>query len=224
MKKEPIRVIIVDDHTMVRSGLRLFLMAFEDLKMVGEASNGQEAVRLCAQEKPDVALMDLIMPVMDGIHATLEIRSRFPRTQVIGMTSFFEAELIQEMLQAGAISFLMKNISAADLASAIRDAHAGKSTISVEIKDILKAPTQPITHKNKYNISTREKEVLACMVTGMSNAEIANKLVISLSTAKYHVSSILAKLDVSNRAEAVSVALQKGLVEAFSRTKENRSK
>lgn len=223
MKIEPIRVIVVDDHAMVRSGLRLFLLAFEDLKMVGEASNGQEAMRLCVQERPDVVLMDLIMPVMDGIRATREICERFPRTQVIGMTSFLEAELIDDMLRAGAISFLMKNVSAADLASAIRAAKAGKATIPTAIKHILRfsqgaLPLLP--GKNEYNLSAREKEVLACMAAGMSNADIANELVISLSTAKYHVSSILMKLGVSNRAEAVSMALQKGLVEAFRRTKE----
>lgn len=221
MKDELIRVIIVDDHTMVRSGLRLFLMAFEDLVMVGEASNGQEAIRLCAQQRPDVVLMDLIMPGMDGIRATREIRSRFPRTQAIGITSFFEAELIREMLQAGAISFLMKNVSAKDLAAAIRNAHAGMSTISTEIRDILESSwshSQPAAYKNQYGLSVREKEVLSCMVTGMSNAEISRTLVISLSTVKYHVSSILTKLEASNRAEAVSIAIQKGLVEKFHRT------
>jgi NarL family two-component system response regulator LiaR len=208
---------------MVRSGLRLFLMAFEDLKMVGEASNGQEAVRLCAQERPNVVLMDLVMPVMDGIHATREIRSRYPRIQVIGMTSFFEADLIREMLQAGAISFLMKNISASDLAVAIRDANAGKQTLSPEIRDLLKSPqtlTPLISSKDTYHLSAREKEVLRCMVAGMSNAEISESLVISLSTAKYHVSSILTKLGVQNRAEAVSLALQEGLVEASHRRRE----
>jgi two-component system, NarL family, response regulator LiaR len=222
-KSDSIRVVIADDHAMVRSGLRLFLMAFEDLRMVGEASNGQEAVRLCAQEHPDVVLMDLIMPVMDGIHATREIRSRFPRTQVIGITSFFEAELIQEMLDAGAISFVMKNISAADLAVAIRDAARGKPTISEEIHESLKAlqaSHQPVSNKGTYNLSAREKEVLGCMVAGMSNAEIASALVISLSTAKYHVSSILTKLEVANRAEAVSLALQERLVEVPHRRKE----
>lgn len=227
MKNEPIRVIIADDHTMVRSGLRLFLMAFEDLLMVGESPNGQDAVRLCVKERPDVVLMDLIMPGMDGIRATREIRSRFPRTQVIGMTSYFEAELIQEMLQAGAISFLMKNISADDLAAAIRAANGGKAMISAEITDILESsqpPLQPSAYRNQNDLSPREREVLACIVEGMSNAAISNALVISLSTVKFHVSSILTKLKVSNRAEAVAMALQKGLVEAFNRTARNDNK
>ncbi len=215
MKKEPIRVLIVDDHTMIRSGLRLFLMAFEDLKLVGEAANGEDAIQLCAREKPDVVLMDLVMPVMDGVRATREIRSHFSKTQVVGLTSFFESDLIQEMLDAGAISFLMKNVSAAELANAIRNAREGKSIISADINNILKS-NQPsskmMKQKDRYNLSAREREVLACVIAGLSNADIAQELVISLSTVKYHVSSILTKLNASNRAEAVSTALREGLV------------
>ncbi len=216
MKKEPIRVIIVDDHPMVRGGLRLFLMAFEDLKMIGEASNGEEAIRLCTQDRPDVALMDIKMPVMDGIRATREIRARFPKTQVIGLTSYLEADLIQEMLDAGAISFLMKNVSAVELADAIRGAYDGKSVIPGDVNDILRTRqpgSRQKSHQGEYDLTARERETLACMIVGLSNAEIAEKLVISLSTAKYHVSSVLIKLNVSNRAEAVSLALQKRLIE-----------
>ncbi len=224
MKHEPIRVVIVDDHAMIRSGLRLFLMAFEDLRMVGEAANGQEALRLCEREEPDVVLMDMIMPVMDGIRATREIRSRNPKIQVVGLTSFSEADLIQEMLDAGAISFLMKNVTAAELANAIRGAHNGKPTVSADIHTILKT-IQPasklVTRDDKYKLSVREREVLECMVIGLTNADIAQKLVISLSTAKYHVSSILTKLNASSRAEAVSTALQEGLVSMPARQKKD---
>lgn len=212
MKKQPIRVIIVDDHVMVRSGLRLFLLAFEDLKMIGEAANGDEAIRLCNQEKPDVVLMDMVMPVVDGIQATSEIRSHFPHTQVVGLTTFYEPEMIQRMMDAGAISFLLKSVSAAELARAIRDAHDGKATISPEIQDILRGRRSSLVRLSKYNLSAREKEVLACIMSGMTNVETAQELVISLSTAKFHVSSIFNKLNVSNRAEAVSLALQEKLV------------
>jgi two-component system, NarL family, response regulator LiaR len=215
MSKEPIRVIIADDHAMVRSGLRLFLMAFDDLKMVGEASSGQAVLALCAQEKADVIVMDMIMPGMDGIRTTQEIHSKFPKIQVIGMTSFQDANLIQEMLDAGAISFLMKNVSAAELAVAIRDAAEGKATVSAEVREILKvstiSPAQGIGFET-YKLSERERQVLTCMVSGCSNAEIAGELVISLSTVKYHVSRILEKLGVGNRSEAVSLALQHRLV------------
>jgi two-component system, NarL family, response regulator LiaR len=219
MKKGPIRVIIADDHVMVRSGLRLFLLAFEDLKLVGEAANGEEAIQLCGREQPDVILMDMVMPVVDGVRATKEIRQNFPQTQVIGLTSFYESEKIQKMLGAGAISFLLKSVSAVDLARVIRDASNGKPTISPEIQDLLKGRESTSPNLSKYDLSAREREVLACMMSGLSNAEIAKDLVISLSTVKFHVSRILAKLSVSNRAEAVSLALQENLVAISSRSK-----
>lgn len=219
MKKGQIRVIVADDHVMVRSGLRLFLLAFEDLKLVGEAANGEEAVGLCQREKPHVALMDMVMPVMDGVRATEEIRAHFPHTQVIGLTTFYEAEMIQKMLDAGAISFLLKSISATELARAIRDASEGKATISPEIQDLLRGRRSSAANISKYDLSAREREVLSCIISGLSNAEIAQELVISLSTAKFHVSRILAKLNVSNRAEAVSLALQEGLVSLSTRPK-----
>lgn len=212
MKKEPIRVVIVDDHVMVRSGLRLFLLAFEDLKLVGEAANGEEAIRLCSRETPDVVLMDMVMPVMDGVRATREIRDRFPQTQVIGLTTFYDAEMIQNMLDAGAISFLLKSISAAELARAIRDANSNNATISPEIQDLLRGRRSTSSTLAQYDLSAREQEVLSCIMGGLSNAEIAQELMISLSTAKFHVSRILAKLNVSSRAEAISLALQEGLV------------
>lgn len=221
MKKGQIRVIIADDHVMVRSGLRLFLLAFEDLKLVGEAANGEEAIRLCAREKADVVLMDMVMPVVDGVRATKEIRENYPKTQVIGLTSFYESEMIQKMLDAGAVSFLLKSISATELARAIRDASNGKATISPEIQDLLRGRQFASSNLSRYDLSAREKEVLACIMGGLSNAEIAQELVISLSTAKFHVSRILAKLNVSNRAEAVSLALQEGLVPMPTRSKNN---
>jgi two-component system, NarL family, response regulator LiaR len=225
MNQEPIRVIIVDDHAMVRSGLRLFLMAFEDLKMIGEATNGEEAIRLCARERPDVVLMDMLMPVMDGIQATREIRLHFPNTQVIGLTSFSESELIQDMLDAGAIGFLMKNVSAVELAQAIHNAYERKPAISDSIHEVLQTKRPASKHTGRsteYNLSRREREVLVCMVAGRSNAEIAQELSITLSTAKYHVSSVLTKLDVSNRAEAVSLALQKRLIETPTSSKKSK--
>ncbi len=215
MSEKKIRVIIADDHAMVRSGLRIFLLAFDDLLLVGDAGTGQEIINLCAVEHPDVILMDMIMPGLDGIRATQEIHKRYPKIQIIGLTSYFEADLITEMLEAGAISFLVKNVLAADLAKAIRNAYRGISTISPEIQEILNS-AQVIHHttsdQTDYQLSHREKEVLTCMAVGMSNAEISNKLVISLSTVKFHVGKIMKKLNASNRAEAVSLALLHNLV------------
>jgi NarL family two-component system response regulator LiaR len=206
-----IRVIIVDDHAVVRGGLRLFLLAFEDLELVGEAGNGEQALALCEKLEPDVVLMDLVMPEMDGVQATEVIRERYPQIQVIALTSFEEEELVQAALESGAISYLLKNVSAGELAAAIRAAHAGRATLAPEAAEALIRSTRP--DRVGRDLTDREREVLAVMVEGLSNAEIAKRLVISRSTVKFHVSSILSKLEVGSRAEAVSLALQRHLID-----------
>jgi NarL family two-component system response regulator LiaR len=211
-----IQVMIVDDHGMVRRGLSTILKVKADLELVGEASNGQEALEICEQFQPDVILMDLVMPEMGGVEATRLIRERWPRVQVIALTSFQEKELVREALQAGAISYLLKNVSAEDLAAAIREAYAGRSTLAPEaIQALLQAEAQSPLHEQEltdaYGLTPREHEVLALMVEGLSNPQIAQRLVVSRSTAKAHVSNILSKLGVSNRAEAIALALQHNL-------------
>ena len=207
----PIRVMVVDDHAVVRSGLRLFLMAFDDLELVGEASDGKEALRLCAEVRPDVVLMDLVMPGMNGVEATQVIREQYARVQVIALTSFPEEDLVQAALEAGAISYLLKNVSALDLASAIRAAYAGRSTLAPEAAEALVQRARG--PKLGHDLTDREREVLALLVEGLSNLAIAERLVISESTAKYHVSNILSKLEASSRAEAVALALQQHIVD-----------
>jgi two-component system, NarL family, response regulator LiaR len=209
----PIRVLIADDHAMVRSGLRIFLMAFDDLELAGEASSGGEAVRLTEQLKPDVVLMDLIMPGLDGIHATREIKTRFPQVQVVALTSFADPSLMQDALQAGAISFLLKDVSATELAGTIRSAFSGRPVLSPELAQKLIQSSHPA--EPPVDLTEREKAVLVQMVAGKSNAEIAATLVISLSTVKFHVSSILSKLGVKSRGEAVSRALRSHLVDSY---------
>jgi len=206
-----IRVMIVDDHDMVRRGLAVILRINSDMILVGEASTGQEAVMLCASARPDVILMDLVMPEMDGITATRMIRERYPEIQVIALTSFQERQLVQDVLKAGAVSYLLKNVSAEDLAEAIRAARGGLSTLAPEAIQALIRPTDQNACP-AYDLTTREHEVLALLVQGLNNPEIAERLVISRSTAKAHVSNILAKLNVTNRAEAISLALQRDLV------------
>jgi NarL family two-component system response regulator LiaR len=206
-----IRIMIVDDHAMVRRGLAAFLRVFDDLELIGEAANGEEAVKLVATVQPDVVLMDLIMDQMDGAAATRAIRQNHPSVQVIALTSFREDLLVQKALQAGAISYLLKNVSADELAAAIRAAHAGRSTLAPEVAEaLIHAATQPPAPG--FDLTAREREVLELMTKGLSNVDIAERLVVSQSTIKTHVSSILAKLGVTSRTEAVALAVQHHLV------------
>jgi len=212
MLEKRIRIVLVDDHAVVRSGLGAFMLAHDDLELVGEASNGERAIALCQQTQPDVVLMDLMMPGMDGAMATRHIREKCPNTQVIALTSFKEKELVEGALQAGAIGYLLKDISADELANAIRSAAAGKPTLAPEAQQVLIEGTRAPADKPGFDLTEREREVLALMTEGLNNNQIAERLVVSLSTAKFHVSSILSKLNAVTRAEAVSIALKNHLV------------
>ena len=205
-----IRVMIVDDHAVVRSGLGAFLSVVPDLELVGEAESGDLAVVRCGHLHPDVILMDLMMPGTDGVTATRLIREQFPETQVIALTSFQEDELVQNAMKAGAIGYLMKNVSAQELTAAIRAAKSGKMTLSPEAAQALVYASRQATETDL--LTERESEVLKLMVEGLNNAEIAERLVVSLSTVKYHISNILMKLGVENRVVAVATARQKKLV------------
>jgi NarL family two-component system response regulator LiaR len=186
-------------------------MSYDDMSMIGEASNGEEAIRLCQQLKPDVVLMDLMMPVVDGVTATRTIHEKMPETCIIALTSFNERDMVEGALKAGAISYLLKTVSAAELVSAIRGAVAGKPSLSPEAAQVLVQGLKQDKSK-QYDLTEREREILGLMVEGMPNQEIAEKLVVSQSTVKFHVSNILSKLEVDTRTEAVALALKKKLV------------
>jgi len=197
-----IRIMLVDDHAVVRSGLGAFLSVNPDLELVGEAENGEQAVVRANILKPDVILMDLMMPVMDGVAATQAIKKQNPQIQIVALTSFQEDELVQNALKAGAVGYLMKNVTARELAAAIKAAKDGKMTLSPEAAQALVRANQQA--EETETLTDREREVLKLMVEGLNNAEIAERLVISLSTVKYHISNILMKLGVDNRVSAVS--------------------
>lgn len=203
--------MIVDDHAMVRQGLISFLKSFSDLRFAGEADSGEAAVRMCGDFRPDVILMDMMMPTMGGPAAIRLIRQKLPQVRVIALTSFKDGALIREALEAGAIAYLLKDVSAQDLAVAIRAAHSGRATLSPEATQAL-VETAHQPPAPQYELTERERAVLALMVEGLNNTQIAARLVVSPSTVKSHVSSILAKLGVASRTEAVTLALRQGLV------------
>lgn len=206
----PIRVMLVDDHAVVRSGLGAFLSVIPDLELVGEAENGDEAVVRCGLLQPDVILMDLIMPGTDGLTAIRLIHEKYPHVRVLALTSFQEDTLVQGALRAGATGYLMKNVSARELAAAIRAAHQGKTTLSPEAAEALVHAR--VRAQEVECLTDREREVLKLMVDGLSNAQIAERLVVSLSTVKFHIGNILMKLGVENRVAAVTLAMHNKLV------------
>ncbi|MBK8049104.1 MAG: response regulator transcription factor [Anaerolineales bacterium] len=203
--------MIVDDHAVVRGGLSKFIQVYSDLELVGEAGSGEEAVQLVQRLRPDVILMDLKMPGMDGVAATRAVREKCPSCHVIVLTSFAEDGIVQGALQAGATGYLLKNVTAAELATAIRAAHAGRMTLSSEATEVLvHATTQPLVKADE--LTEREREVLGLMVEGLSNQEIADRLFLSLGTVKFHIGNIYSKLGVDSRVAAVTLAMQRRLV------------
>ncbi len=212
---EPITVILVDDHSMVRMGLKAYFSTLPDIQVIGEASSGQEAVKLVAQHAPDVVLMDLIMPGMDGVEATRQVKKASPRTQIIVLTSYHEDEHIFPAIRAGALSYVLKDIDPDDLADAIRKARAGEAVLNPRVAARLVKEmrgSRPDTTNPFTELTDRELDVLREIAAGKSNQEIAQALVISEKTVKSHVTNILDKLHLADRTQAAVYAWREGVV------------
>ena len=212
---EPVTVMIVDDHEMVRKGARGYLESQEDISVVAEAESGEEALRFARELVPDVILMDLIMPGIDGVEATRKIKSVTPRTQIIILTSYHQDEHIFPALQAGATSYLLKDVKASELVKAIRRAARGEASLHprVAARVIRQFSTDKPQKPNHFTeLTDREMEVLTLIAGGYTNQKIANELVISLGTVKGHVSNILSKLHLAGRTQAAVYAWQEGII------------
>ena len=207
----PIRVMTVDDHEIFRGGIEFMLLAFDDIELVGQAHSGQEALRLCQEIQPDVILMDMMMPGMNGVDTTKAIKNQYPQIQIIALTSFQEGNLVKQAMQAGAIGYLLKGVSIDALAEAIRAANAGNPALGIEATQALIQATTASAQQD-YDLTQRQQEVLTLIVEGLSNVQIAKRMILSTSTVRHHVSEILSKLDASNRAEAAVLAVKHGLI------------
>ena len=210
-EKKIIKVVVADDHPLVRHGIKTVFEAYDDIDLVAEAENGKEAMEMVEKHSPDIVLMDLVMPVLDGVEATVQLLNRHPDLKIIVLTSFNDMDLIKKSLKAGAISYILKNISGALLVKTIRDIYKGKFILSPQVTKILLSEVRDSPDEN-FKLTVREKEILTLVVEGLSNKEISKRLFLSNSTVQFHVSNILSKLRVSKRTEAVYVALKQKLV------------
>jgi NarL family two-component system response regulator LiaR len=212
MDGQKIRVLIIDDHDMVRHGLKILLQAFPEFEVVGDTDDARLTLALCATHQPDIVLMDVFMPQMDGVVAARLVHEKFPSIRIIALTSTADEDHINDMLRAGAISYILKTGSIDDVANAIRSAYHGKATLAPEATRVL---ISTIHHPAKigYNLSRQELKVLALLVEGLNNREIADRMVVSQSTVKAHVGNIFAKLNTNSRTKAITIALRHQLID-----------
>ena len=212
---EPITVLLVDDHAMVRQGVRAFLDTQNDIAVVAEAGSGEEAVRLATEHAPDVALVDLIMPGMDGVEATRRLTARSPRTNVVVLTSYHDDEHVFPAIRAGALSYILKEVGPDELADAVRKAAVGEAVLHPQVAARVVRELHGARRDEPnafHDLSERELEVLKLIAEGLSNAEISNRLFISEKTTKSHVSNILSKLHLADRTQAAVYAWREGVV------------
>ena len=216
---EAIRVLIVDDHAVVREGLRSFLQLQDGIEIVGEAADGEMAIREAERLRPDVILMDLVMPKLDGVGAMRELRHRLPASRVIVLTSFAQDDRLLPAIQAGAAGYLLKNVEPAEVARAVRAAHAGGTLLDPAVASrLVEAIAQRPGEEPRERLTSREREVLALIARGRSNKRIAVELGIAEKTVKTHVGHVLAKLDVPDRTHAALLAVREGLAELDDRS------
>jgi NarL family two-component system response regulator LiaR len=209
----PIRVLVVDDHRVVRKGVRTFISVHDDLELVGEAGNGEEAIEQCAALSPDVILMDMKMPVMDGPTAIEQIHERFPAVHIVALTSFDDEGLAQRALEAGAIGYLFKDVDEEDLMAAIRFASQGRGVVVPSAMQALVARSLNEDQTYSVDLTDREQTTLELVARGLTNPQIANELMISISTVNFHVHNVLDKLGAKTRTEAVVTASREGLID-----------
>ncbi|MEL6148005.1 MAG: response regulator transcription factor [Chloroflexota bacterium] len=209
---KPIRILIVDDHRIVHQALSEMIGFVDDFELVGQGSNGHEAVALCAEHAPHVVLMDVVMPGMDGIEATRQILAQHPEIKILALSSFQDDASVHAMLSNGAKGYVLKDASVDELESVIRTVYEGNTVISSDLMQSLLQSSEAPTPTQDFNLSPREHEILKLIAEGMSYGQIASKLTISMSTVKFHVSNMLDKLSVATRNEAIAIAARNGLI------------
>ncbi len=210
--EEKIKILLVDDHDMVRQGLIVLLRTFDDFEVVGETGDARKSVTLCAELQPDVVLMDILMPHMNGVAATKLIHERFPYIRIIALTSTTERNLIEDMFKAGAMSYIIKTGSIDEVAAAIRASVQGTAMLAPEVTDVLLTNIHRAPQFG-YDLSKQELKVLALLVEGLNNREIANRMVVSQSTVKAHIGSIFSKLNTNSRTKAIAIAVRNHILE-----------
>lgn len=207
----PIRVLLVDDHSQVHRALAVMNNIYDDLQIVAHASNGLEAIELCAEFQPDIVIMDVIMPEMNGVEATRIIHQRYPNIKILALSSFQDDTSVREMMQGGASGYVLKNSALEELANSVRAVYSSKIVLSPEVTQALinpKSAAHSPAPVQDHGLSIREVEVLQWMAKGHNNKQIAQEMVVSEATVKFHVRNILAKLNVSGRVEAVALAVE----------------
>ena len=206
-ESNPIKVLIVDDHPIVRTGITAMLYAFDDIELTGEAGSGPEALKKCQEHKPDVILIDIVMPNMDGLATARAVLAQYPDVKIIMLTSFPDPDLVEEAIALGATGYWIKNAPIDLLADAIRSAHAGRLTFAPEVTQALLQTRTP-AHNLGHDLSEREREVLALLAEGLTNREISDRLSISRDTVRHHVSACISKLGATNRTQAATLAVK----------------